>query len=199
MQTLYISHSFKKYSPNFIRESRYLGRAHASTVSQTRAKCKEQSVVGSCEGGKTWWGQDKKTWKRGGERASALRETGKVKSISGEERAGGRGCRRAQGLPSEWVWQRISALKSTLSGMKAYYSPDISQARAPPYGYELLGQKCHFHACSMVKDIYRSSLDTYCLSVSYLLVSLNVLAFLPSWFLSWLSSKAHFHNTMMSK
>lgn len=42
------------------------------------------------------------------------------------ERAGARG---AQGLPSEWVWQGISALESTLSGMKACYSPDMPQTR----------------------------------------------------------------------
>lgn len=80
----------------------------------------------------------------------------KVKSVDGRERerAGGR---RARGLPSEWVWQRISALKSTLSGMKAYYSPDISQTRTPPHVYELVGQEFHFPACSMAENIYRSS------------------------------------------
>lgn len=65
----------------------------------------------------------------------------KVKSVNGGERAGGQ---RAGGLPSEWVWQRISALKSTLSGMKAYYNPDISKTRTPHHVYELFGQKFHF-------------------------------------------------------
>lgn len=92
-----------------------------------------------------------------------------VKSVDGRERE--QGGRRARGLPSEWVWQCISALKSTLSGMKAYYSPDISQTRTPPHVYELVGQKFNFSAYSMVDNIYRSSLNACCLSICLLSVS----------------------------
>lgn len=78
-------------------------------------------------------------WSR--QRAVVLRD---VASMAGREQDDG-GARRARRLPSEWVWQRISALKSTRSGMKAYYSPDISLARSPPCVCELVGHKFHFH------------------------------------------------------
>lgn len=87
------------------------------------------------------------------ERSSA-EWNGKVESVSGKEREGERGeqeedggAREQEGCQVEWVWQRISALKSTLSRMKAYYNPDISHARSPPCAYELVCQKFHFYSC----------------------------------------------------
>lgn len=78
--------------------------------------------------------------------------------------------------PSEWVWQRLSALKSTLSGMKAHYNPDI---RSSP------------KSCSFILCMHKKGQTSCFCSLLLLFNKLHLIWFLKkriNWFFFYLAT-----------